>query len=105
MFTIKFYRDGGHYQRIYEADFFTVLREMHDEPSATFLKAAEITLHRKSGDDIRCDVGHSIGHGPSGGRWDKCIIENAAGRTTEIIGHDGPSVSSIEMPAKQPLAA
>lgn len=83
MFTIKFYRGtpgspDGYRQCILSADSFTVLRGGDD--------SAEITLHRKNGDDQRVDVAHPAPRQPD---WpdvyDRAIIENAAGKTTEII--------------------
>lgn len=83
MFTIKLYADGAYRMKIMQADEFTVLRSFSDAGDAW----SEITAHRKSGDDIRFDVGNSPAL-PDGGVWEKVIIENAAGRTTEIIGYD-----------------
>lgn len=91
MFTIKFYNDthsspGSCRQFITTAESFTILR---DE------EGAEITLHRRNGeDDVRIDV-HVR---PDGKQRDpgfpqvfqRAIIENAAGKTTEIIGNFGP---------------
>lgn len=83
MFTIKFYSHEGGRQRIEAADSFTILRM--DQ-----VGGAEITLHRKNpSDDIRVDIGPHRNCVPVGG-WpndvfQKAIIENAAGRTTEII--------------------
>lgn len=78
MFTIKFYSNGR--QRILSAESFTILRS--DE-------GAEITLHQKNqGDDIRIDIALD---GPRNDydNWPPCyqraIIENAAGKTTEIV--------------------
>lgn len=80
MFTIKFYSDDGYRQRILEAESFTILRDASGE-------GAEITLHRKDQkDDIRIDVTYM----PAEGRYRKAIIENAAGRTTEIIAAQMP---------------
>lgn len=79
MFTIKFYSDNGYRQRILEAESFTVLRGASD--------GAEITMHQKSGEGLRLDILPTTapvieGHPPF---YQKAIIENAAGRTTEII--------------------
>ena len=83
MFTIKLYDDEGR-QVIKAADSFTLLR---------FPLGAEITLHRKSGDDERYDVGPLIGlDGPAGTPeypFRMAIIENHFGKTTEIIGQIG----------------
>jgi hypothetical protein len=82
MFTIKFYSADGFRQIIQEADSFTILRGEGE---------AEITLHKRAPqEDCRFDIkeepscerpfGYS---GPQ--RFGKAIIENAAGKTTEII--------------------
>lgn len=55
----------------------------------------EVTAHRKSGDDLRFDIGQSPAQ-PSGGVWERAIIENAAGRTTEFIE---PRASAPRPPA------
>lgn len=84
MFTIKFYSADGFRQIIKEAESFTILRP-RNEPFGS----AEITLHQKNGsEDIRYDVkdegtGHAGYVGPE--RFSKAIIENSAGRTTEIV--------------------
>lgn len=106
MFTIKLYR--GSRQRILSAESFTILRnDPHcDEAtpqgmsSAEFARrnaisgGAEITLHMKNpNDDVRYDIGEwsrdSVVPQPVDSVWpemfDKAIIENAAGKTTEII--------------------
>jgi len=75
MFTIKLYADRGFRMRIHAADDFTILRAE---------QWAEITAHRKAGVDIRFDIGSSP-YEPEGGVWNKAIIENAMGRTTEIV--------------------
>lgn len=82
MFTIKFYSADGFRQIIKEADSFTILRGPND-PSGS----AEITLHQKNaGDDCRYDVGSdATGEPGSPQRFAKAIIENSAGRTTEIV--------------------
>ena len=86
MFTIKFYSSDGFRQRILAAESFTILRssplKFGDDGSA------EITLHGcKDGDcryDIKDDGNGQCGYsGPP--RFQKAIIENSAGRTTEII--------------------
>lgn len=79
MFTIKFYSQGGFRQVIKEAESFTILRAEDG--------TAEITLHQKNqADDSRIDI-NDDGPKPDGWppRYSKAIIENAAGRTTEII--------------------
>lgn len=87
MFTIKFYRSFDR-MVIKEADSFTVLR------SADGSGEAEITLHYKDvGLDHRVDIRHND-HPRSDAAdavdwppvYDKAIIENQNGRTTEIIG-------------------
>lgn len=86
MFTIKLYKYDGTNTRIYEAESFSVLRS----PSNRAPWWAEITAHMKDASaGIRFDVGDSP-YQPSGGIWEKAIIENAGGRTTEIIGNDVP---------------
>lgn len=80
MFTIKFYSRDGYRQVIKEAESFTILRSEDG--------LAEITLHQKNpGDDSRIDIKDEKDQVCS---WSppcfgKAIIENAAGRTTEII--------------------
>jgi hypothetical protein len=79
MFTIKFYSADGLRQRIYEAESFTVIRGNGD---------AEITLHQKSqNDDFRVDIkeGKSGLTGDTPPCYQRAIIENSAGKTTEII--------------------
>jgi hypothetical protein len=87
MFTIKLYSSdpnnaSPYRQRILTADSFTVLRDPADG-------AAEITLHNASG-DVRYDVRSVDPDKPREPGWpdvyQKAIIENAAGKTTEIIG-------------------
>lgn len=92
MFTIKLYRDDGFRQRIHEADDFTILRTGLHPDAAPVSGWVEITAHRKNGEDFRFDVGDSPSQ-PSGGVWERAIIENAAGRTTEIIGRHPPQGS------------
>jgi hypothetical protein len=85
MFTIKFYSDNGHRQKILSAESFTILRGTQS-PSGD---EAEITLHQKNpNDDVRYDIKfdapQEVGYsGPI--RYQRAIIENAAGKTTEII--------------------
>lgn len=79
MFTIKLYNGGR--QKILSAESFTILRGPISANSA-----AEITLHQKNpADDVRYDVTNEIRPEGWPERFDKAIIENAAGRTTEII--------------------
>lgn len=82
MFTIKFYAHMGCWVRIYSAESFTVLKDFKTGE-------AEITLHQKNpSDDFRIDIKHASAP-PSELPWpafyQKAIIENAAGKTTEII--------------------
>lgn len=84
MFTIKLYTGGGpdgYKQRILSADSFTILRG--DDGSA------EITLHNGN-DGKRYDIGFVDPEKPRPDGWpdiwERAIIENVAGRTTEMIG-------------------
>lgn len=85
MFTIKLYSDNGCRQRILSAESFTVLR-MGSSPGGD---EAEITLHQKDqNNDVRYDIKP---HAPLPNDYSgpviyqRAIIENAAGKTTEII--------------------
>ena len=91
MFTIKFYSGDGCRQIIREAESFTILRS----PAGERDFVAEITLHQKVGfESCRIDVGDESVERPEG--WPpvfaKAIIENSAGRTTEIVGDRGPAI-------------
>lgn len=111
MFTIKFYSGDGCRQIIREAESFTILR---CSPGPDDDGSAEITLHQKVGlESCRIDIGDDSkcslpeGFPP---RFAKAIIENSAGRTTEIIQAKprGPSVSqqikqALDVIKKQPL--
>jgi hypothetical protein len=79
MFTIKFYSTGpsGSRQVITEANSFTILRA--DDGTA------EITLHQKSGDDTRVDINDAPAQDGWPPRYESAIIENSAGKTTEMI--------------------
>ncbi|HXI43853.1 MAG TPA: hypothetical protein VNH83_27980 [Bryobacteraceae bacterium] len=80
MFTIKFYSSDGFRQVIKEAESFTILRSEDG--------TAEITLHQKNqADDCRIDINDDDKQYTEGWpmRYGRAIIENAAGRTTEII--------------------
>jgi hypothetical protein len=86
MFTIKFYSTGpgspdGYRQVIKEAESFTILRG--DDGTA------EITLHQRDpAFDQRIDIGDcSKPSLPEGfpARFESAIIENSAGKTTEMI--------------------
>lgn len=88
MFTVKLYSGDGCRQIIREAESFTILR------SPTNSDEAEITLHQKDGvGSCRIDIGDE--RSPRQEGWPpifaKAIIENSAGRTTEIVGQRGPS--------------
>lgn len=77
MFTAKFYANGR--QRIYSAEFFTILRSEDGR--------AEITLHMKDpAHDFRVDIEwEGWSKAPANQVFQRAIIENAAGRTTEIV--------------------
>lgn len=80
MFTIKLYSADGYRQIIKQAESFTVLRSSDG--------LAEITLHQKNpSDDSRVDIKDESAQACSFSPpcFSKAIIENAAGRTTEII--------------------
>lgn len=84
MFTIKLYSADGWRQKILEADSFTVLRGN----ASNYGNEAEITLHRKSSDDVRYDIRPKEVLAPDyqGPEvFERAIIENGAGKTTEII--------------------
>ena len=102
MFTIKLYGDLGHRQRILEAESFTILRVSD---------GFEVTLHRPPSmahDDCRYDIKNAWpepktsdeqqGQWPA--RFDRAIIENAAGKTTEIV-----SIFDFAAANKMPIAA
>lgn len=110
MFTIKLYKQNGSYQRIFQAESFTVLREVPDGVPVAIGQPktchSEITAHGKEGDlSTRFDIGDSP-YEPDGGIWEKAIIENMAGRTTEIIGHNQPAYGGVgQATTPQPIAA
>lgn len=82
MFTLKFYSHDLGRVRIFEAESLTILR---DDGSS------EITLHQKQGPDFRVDVSSETERGEyEPPAFASVIIENANGKTTEII-HCGPS--------------
>lgn len=97
MFTIKLYTTEGLRQRIFEAESFTILQcdKLYEDDGKPIIPIywSEVTAHVKSGDDMRFDIGSSPYH-PNGGVWEKCIIENSAGRTTQIIGPNAPKRST-----------
>lgn len=80
MFTIKFYScsKGGSRQVIKQAESLTILRA--DDGTA------EITLHQKNPEDS-CRIDINSAPAPEGwpARFESAIIENAAGKTTEMI--------------------
>lgn len=79
MFTVKAYK--GDNVRLYEADSITILRSVDCYP-----EESEITLHRVIGEDLRIDVKEDKPVEPIWpSRFDKVIIENSAGKTTEIV--------------------
>jgi hypothetical protein len=79
MFTIKLYSHDSFRQKILQAESFTILRG--DDGGA------EITLHQADGDGIRYDVApeRPLANGDLRQFFGSAIIENAAGKTTEII--------------------
>jgi hypothetical protein len=79
MITVKLYRDGK--TRIYEAGSVTILR------SVGVFSDSEITLHGIPGhDDLRVDVTQREENPESPvTHWDCAVIENANGKTSEII--------------------
>jgi hypothetical protein len=91
MFTIKFYSTGrnspdGYRQVIKEAESFTILRG--DDGTA------EITMHHPNG-DFRLDVNDAPAPDGYVDRFESAIIENASGKTTEMIAlrHGRPTAS------------
>jgi len=90
MFTIKLY--VGSKSRIYEAESFTVLRCNQGSTDGPCYDWAEVTAHNIPGcDSLRFDIGPSP-YEPSGGNYDRAIIENSAGRTTEMIDYSGAPI-------------
>ena len=80
MFTIKLYSDEAARQVIRQAESFTILRCSDG--------TAEITLHqRNASDDSRVDIADANAPCAIGSPqcYARAIIENAAGKTTEII--------------------
>lgn len=75
MFTIKLYGMNGR-SRIEQADSFTIVRQDFN---------FEITLHRKTLDDVRFDVSLDEPDDSDTTHWEKAIIENQFGATTEVI--------------------
>lgn len=79
MFTIKLYQDVGR-QVILAAESFTILR------GGSSPGEAEITLHQKNGEGRRYDIRPEPPEGYEGPTiFQRAIIENMAGKTTEII--------------------
>lgn len=85
MFVVKFYSADGYRQIIEEADSLSILRDGKTEN-------AEITLHRKSGESVRRDINDEPA--PDDVAWPprfvRAIVENSAGKTTEMVGLRGP---------------
>jgi hypothetical protein len=85
MFTIKFYSADGYRQIIREAESFTILRDNSGDGGA------EITLHQKNpAENSRVDIREDLPMSSDMAKlappfFARAIIENAAGRTTEII--------------------
>lgn len=75
MFTVKLYQNEK--SRILEAESFTIVRTTI---------GAEITLHQKDpAKDARYDVGSTKGDNEPTDYYDRAIIENMNGKTTEMI--------------------
>lgn len=100
MFTIKFYSSDGYRSIIKEAESLTVLRGGDG--------GAEITLHQKTGDSCRIDIeGQEPRPRPEGWPpvYGKAIIENSAGKTTEVIwamtykGAPAPHLGNLSLPS------
>lgn len=103
MFTLKLYSHNGWRQKIVEAESFTVLRNRYTHPSTKSVAGealAEITAHFKGGDGQRFDIQVAPGRDPNSPvtEWEKAIIENSAGRTTEIIGWNIPPLNCSNSP-------
>jgi hypothetical protein len=82
MFTVKFYSGDGFRQVVHSAESLTILRDESGD--------AEVTLHQKNQvDSFRVDVKDVHSDKPRDPGWppvfQKMIVENAAGRTTEIL--------------------
>lgn len=94
MFTLKLYANNGWRQRIVEVESFTIIRNGSAYPG-TVKKSehdarVEITAHYKGDYSERFDIGiDAVEDGilADGLRmnYSEAIIENAAGKTTEII--------------------
>lgn len=93
MFTIKLKTGDGCREVIKEAESFTILRPGNEIPGDD--DGAEITLHHSSGSS-RYDILPSL-HDPRPEGWPPvfqvAFIENAAGKTVEIVGTRGPTPS------------
>ena len=100
MFTLKFYSDNGLRQRVLSAESLTILRAEDG--------AAEVTLHQKNtNEDTRIDISWdlpSTSYAPP--TYQQVIVENAAGKTTEIITL-GPDPKDLpkNQPKDRPKAA
>jgi hypothetical protein len=101
MFTAKFYSDNGYRQRIVSAESFTILRGDNG--------TAEITLHQKNQtDDARVDINWDEAPRDSymPPVYQKVIIENATGKTTEIIALGcNPNIPPSQKPKEYAKAA
>lgn len=102
MFTIKLKTGDGYRTVIREAESFTILHGADPsgpdvkEDEATAGIVAEITLHHIR-EDCRFDIGELKWPAKRLDFWPPVFqvayIENAAGKTVEIIGNRGPSAS------------
>jgi hypothetical protein len=94
MFTIKLKTGDGGRTIIQEAESFSILRPSGGNDDF----GSEITLHRKNGADDRFDILPS-NHSPRPEGWPPVFqvayIENAMGRTVEIVGTRGPESERI----------
>lgn len=107
MFTLKLYNWNGARIDIVEVESFTVLRNAKGSPGTPeqpmtpregYYALAEISAHLKNGESRRYDIqGHGDPSWPIAS-FEKAIIENAAGRTTEIIGCDLPPMRAEDQP-------
>lgn len=100
MFTIKLYKFDGAHLRLHEAESVTILSGNQGSSNGPCVEWSEITAHGKGGEGVRFDIGQSP-YLPDGGVWEKAIIENGAGRITQIINH-GPASRRIGEREAQP---
>ena len=89
MFTLKFYSHGDAKMKILEAESVTVLRN---------IDGAEVTMHRKDG-DVRFDVKGAEPPDSDTTYFDRVIIENSLGKTTEIIWADPTFYKAVQRAA------